>query len=109
MIGADGNISARVVLVARAANVGFVEDIECFSDERKCNSLFEENVLLKPEIKRAKRAIEVDVGRYVLKPATGKTRKCSRAWRESIPFVDESVELIAVFDLAAESVTRRYR
>ena len=108
LIGADGDVSACVVIVAGAANIGFVEDVECFSDETECNPLFEEDVFLEPEIERAKGAVEVDVCRYVLKLTTSKTWECCRAWRQSIPLVDESVELVAVFDLAAESVARGY-
>jgi hypothetical protein len=75
LIRTDGDVSAGVVIIASASNVGLVEDVECFSYEAEGNSFVEKNVFLEPEIERTEGAVEVDVCRDVLKLSACKTGK----------------------------------
>ena len=75
LIRADGDASTCVVVVAGAADIGLVEDVERFSDEAESSSFFKEEIFLESEIKRTEGAVEVDICGDVLKLTAGKTRK----------------------------------
>lgn len=107
--GADGDAASRVALVAGAADVRLIEDIERFSDEVERDPFLEFELLLQAKVERAEWTEEVDVCRDVLKDASGEAGKRRRANGKGIPFIDHCIQLIAVFDFATEGVARDER
>lgn len=107
--GSNGDAAARIVRLARATDVRFIEDVEALADQAQSYSFTQRDHLLYPQIEGAEWAEVVDACRNVLQRASCKTRECRRAGRKGVPLVDDGVQLIAVLDVAANRVALQQR